>query len=144
MTVRPQVIGLAAPDGGGHLRTAEYTGPAGALPSLHDADHVGRQELAGAHHRLAVAGDAERDLEAEHGVEGFNVGGVDGVLVDPGAEGQHRGEDRGWLGRLAGHRVDAGKLLDPMRSEEHTSELQALMRTSYAVFRLKKNTNRLH
>src|SRR3546814_6709308 len=26
----------------------------------------------------------------------------------------------------------------PTRSEEHTSELQSLMRTSYAVFRLKK------
>src|SRR3546814_5684539 len=29
----------------------------------------------------------------------------------------------------------------PMRSEEHTSELQSLMRTSYADFRLKKQTN---
>src|SRR3546814_6458825 len=28
-----------------------------------------------------------------------------------------------------------------LRSEEHTSELQSLMRTSYAVFCLKKNTN---
>src|SRR3546814_4078074 len=27
---------------------------------------------------------------------------------------------------------------DPIRSEEHTSELQSLMRISYAVFRLKK------
>src|SRR3546814_4653581 len=29
---------------------------------------------------------------------------------------------------------------DPARSEEHTSELQSLMRTSYAVFCLKKKT----
>src|SRR3546814_2300946 len=29
---------------------------------------------------------------------------------------------------------------DPPRSEEHTSELQSLMRTSYAVFCLKKKT----
>src|SRR3546814_6963663 len=29
---------------------------------------------------------------------------------------------------------------DMMRSEEHTSELQSLMRNSYAVFCLKKNT----
>src|SRR3546814_1521716 len=29
----------------------------------------------------------------------------------------------------------------PTRSEEHTSELQSLMRTSYAVFCLKKKTN---
>src|SRR3546814_2185877 len=31
-------------------------------------------------------------------------------------------------------------LLYPFRSEEHTSELQSLMRTSYAVFCLKKKT----
>src|SRR3546814_5645140 len=30
-----------------------------------------------------------------------------------------------------------------LRSEEHTSELQSLMRISYAVFCLKKNNNRL-
>src|SRR3546814_2433972 len=30
--------------------------------------------------------------------------------------------------------------IDPIRSEEHTSELQSLMRISYAVFCLKKNT----
>src|SRR3546814_1490022 len=32
-------------------------------------------------------------------------------------------------------------LLPPERSEEHTSELQSLMRISYAVFCLKKNRN---
>src|SRR3546814_1726186 len=31
-------------------------------------------------------------------------------------------------------------LLQPPRSDEHTSELQSLMRTSYAVFCLKKKT----
>src|SRR3546814_8808170 len=31
-----------------------------------------------------------------------------------------------------------------MRSEEHTSELQSLMRISYAVFCLKKKTQKLH
>src|SRR3546814_3325884 len=31
--------------------------------------------------------------------------------------------------------------LDPIRSEEHTSELQSLMRISYAVFCLKKKQN---
>src|SRR3546814_2983131 len=30
------------------------------------------------------------------------------------------------------------------RSEEHTSETQSLMRTSYAVFCLKKETNKVH
>src|SRR3546814_7772091 len=37
-------------------------------------------------------------------------------------------------GTLAGHLCNAS----PARSEEHTSELQSLMRTSYAVFCLKK------
>src|SRR3546814_2372254 len=32
-------------------------------------------------------------------------------------------------------------ILSPMRSEEHTSELQSLMRISYAVFCLKKKRN---
>src|SRR3546814_4487894 len=32
---------------------------------------------------------------------------------------------------------------EPGRSEEHTSELQSLMRISYAVFCLKKKTNQL-
>src|SRR3546814_10376412 len=31
---------------------------------------------------------------------------------------------------------------NPIRSEEHTSELQSLMRTSYAVFCLKKKTTK--
>src|SRR3546814_7903617 len=35
------------------------------------------------------------------------------------------------------YRVDGGDWM-PMRSEEHTSELQSLMRISYAVFCLKK------
>src|SRR3546814_2051057 len=34
------------------------------------------------------------------------------------------------------------KLWDPSRSEEHTSELQSLMRISYAVFCLINNTQR--
>src|SRR3546814_5078916 len=38
----------------------------------------------------------------------------------------------------ATYRVD---VLPPLRSEEHTSELQSLMRNSYAVFCLKKKKN---
>src|SRR3546814_5151434 len=33
-------------------------------------------------------------------------------------------------------------IVDPTRSEEHTSELQSLMRISYAVFCLKKKKNK--
>src|SRR3546814_3636221 len=55
---------------------------------------------------------------------------------------------------LAGvHAADAGRDastrfgIEPAefaRSEEHTSELQSLMRNSYAVFSLKKNTNTIY
>src|SRR3546814_3218230 len=46
-------------------------------------------------------------------------------------------------GRKSGFDVVAVNILVPdteTRSEEHTSELQSLMRNSYAVFCLKKNT----
>src|SRR3546814_1123475 len=48
--------------------------------------------------------------------------------------GEHLGRRRG-LARLQRHRREPG---DEHRSEEHTSELQSLMRISYAVFCLKK------
>src|SRR3546814_1449049 len=38
--------------------------------------------------------------------------------------------------------MDASTALDPNRSEEHTSELQSLIRISYAEHFLKKTTNR--
>src|SRR3546814_4901829 len=42
-----------------------------------------------------------------------------------------------WRGQGGSGRTTA----DPLRSEEHTSELQSLMRKPYAVFCLKKNTS---
>src|SRR3546814_2538708 len=44
------------------------------------------------------------------------------------------------VGVTVGHRgaLDRARGIDPERSEEHTSELQSLMRISYAVFCLKK------
>src|SRR3546814_4903827 len=47
--------------------------------------------------------------------------------------------DRGSLTPRAAHGFPCGKA----RSEEHTSELQSLMRISYAVFCLKKKTQKL-
>src|SRR3546814_5844914 len=43
--------------------------------------------------------------------------------------------------RLIAHDPDAGLFVMDYRSEEHTSELQSLMRISYAVFCLKKKNN---
>src|SRR3546814_20184014 len=43
---------------------------------------------------------------------------------------------------LLDRNADMGGIELPMRSEEHTSELQSLMRISYAVFCLKKKNNK--
>src|SRR3546814_10613861 len=48
------------------------------------------------------------------------------------ANGAHR-----WIG-AGGFLIQPSEFLKPLRSEEHTSELQSLMRISYAVFCLKK------
>src|SRR3546814_8128360 len=56
-----------------------------------------------------------------------------GLLVEPG-QADLAADDR--LDALAGQRL--GALQRAERSEEHTSELQSLMRISYAVFCLKK------
>src|SRR3546814_3225545 len=55
-----------------------------------------------------------------------------GVLVGLAGDGRLEVQ-RGIADRLAGRRIP-----DLLRSEEHTSELQSLMRISYAVFCLKK------
>src|SRR3546814_8770868 len=52
-----------------------------------------------------------------------------------------RGKD---LSVLEPTRLGPGACAYVRRSEEHTSELQALMRTSYAVFCLKKKTTKGH
>src|SRR3546814_9806805 len=46
----------------------------------------------------------------------------------------------GWIIEIGGLILIATDTIVPVRSEEHTSELQSLMRNSYAVFCLKKKT----
>src|SRR3546814_6627228 len=81
------------------------------------------------------------------GVEGIHVGDAIGVLP---------GFDTSKYGTYADHAIipQAYVLPQPpgltniqaagLRSEEHTSELQSLMRISYAVFCLKKKTHTRH
>src|SRR3546814_5575914 len=47
------------------------------------------------------------------------------------------------LAKVAQNFLGDGVVLGDARSEEHTSELQSLMRISYAVFCLKKKNNKL-
>src|SRR3546814_2978105 len=60
--------------------------------------------------------------------------------------GHHRRHVRAALARRAAERGDRGRGHAPAsdRSEEHTSELQSLMRISYAVFCLKKKNIRTY
>src|SRR3546814_5724785 len=72
---------------------------------------------------LLLAADRVLDLGDQH---------VDGIDVGGGADlGDH--DEVEALAALFHH-------VDHVRSEEHTSELQSLMRISYAVFCLKKKT----
>src|SRR3546814_7102242 len=48
-----------------------------------------------------------------------------------------------WGSVIARHSHSQALLRMPLRSEEHTSELQSLMRISYAVFCLKKKTKQI-
>src|SRR3546814_3060678 len=59
----------------------------------------------------------------------FGRGAVDAVMAPASLVDVHRPPDADILARF-----------EPRRSEEHTSELQSLMRISYAVFCLKKKT----
>src|SRR3546814_10480329 len=64
-------------------------------------------------------------------------------LVDRGEEQVLLARNEGVLRRLVPRRIGRRDVIDRrQRSEEHTSELQSLMRISYAVFCLKKNTYR--
>src|SRR3546814_2426747 len=84
----------------------------------HPADPVGHQQLS----RLQLARKVREAREA------------DAELWPPGAVHRIYGaRQRIDLRRIAADRQE--------RSEEHTSELQSLMRTSYAVFCLKKKNN---
>src|SRR3546814_7928679 len=73
------------------------------------------------------------------------------IAVDDHRCGEDIGLARGGLAVLDGRGQDLvlglgefgggdGRVAQPRRSEEHTSELQSLMRISYAVFCLKKKT----
>src|SRR3546814_7574460 len=96
---------------------------------------------------MSVAGVRDRDAGAEIEV----AGAVD--VPDPRALGvvghhwevrrEHRRDDGVVALRPPGacRRGHCGHGCPPSRSEEQTSELQSLMRISYAVFCLKKKTN---
>src|SRR3546814_8952414 len=68
------------------------------------------------------------------GLDVAGIGAVD-LVENADAIGVHVDADRP---KLCRHALEGAE--QPARSEEHTSELQSLMRISYAVFCLKKKT----
>src|SRR3546814_3912944 len=79
-------------------------------------------------HRVALAAAAEDAVsEREHGLRGFD----------------RQIAHQRLFGELADQLAALHEVRFSRRSEEHTSELQSLMRISYAVFCLKKQTNHI-
>src|SRR3546814_8571430 len=70
-------------------------------------------------------------------LDGYTREDVDNFAV----ESQRRAAESWEEGRFKGAIVPVKDRIGEVRSEEHTSELQSLMRISYAVFCLKKTTN---
>src|SRR3546814_7156811 len=78
---------------------------------------------------------AKVDRVGDHRIEIGRIGPRGGRVTELGIGQQRRVDIRDGIDR-ASRPVD----MDRVRSEEHTSELQSLMRISYAVFCLKKKT----
>src|SRR3546814_2989752 len=89
-----------------------------------EAARIRREEKRGARQFFGLADAPERDGARHHVDERRPLRGGDAELLEDGR-----------LGRPGTEHVDPNP---PRQSEEHTSELQSLMRTSYAVFCLKK------
>src|SRR3546814_9514113 len=110
-----------------HTRCALVTGvQTCALPICDGAAHRQRR-------------GAGKVAEAEIIIGGRIPGAVDGQHIAARREFQRGAAvERRGIGLVEPPPVDD----DSVRSEEHTSELQSLMRISYAVFCLKKKTNK--
>src|SRR3546814_1722898 len=101
-------------------------------------------------YRALVQAEGENAGDALAAVEQSYAAGTSDEFVLPTAIGNYEGMQDGDGLFMANFRADRAReilatLLDPVfdvfRSEEHTSELQSLMRISYAVFCLKKKTH---
>src|SRR3546814_10255078 len=86
-----------------------------------------------------LPGDAE-GIEAPHLALGGAGASSDAGVLALGVDADHRAVDGQQVGNDGAHTLAAAR----GRSEEHTSELQSLMRISYAVFCLKKKKNKVN
>src|SRR3546814_4089754 len=110
---------------------------------------------------MGERGDIIRTMQRAYAARGNAPALVDQIIYDPAAPDARpligrvveRGlsdeyADRHYViveaidGRSHYAEIGKGEAVEPIRSEEHTSELQSLMRISYAVFCLKKQQTR--
>src|SRR3546814_1359649 len=104
------------------------------------SDLTNGQKRAGASHRLLLAKTAEICFKFGH-IECFPESRSPPMAETDTRQAPARGPGPATgNGRHRWRFFRAGGF-DQVRSEEHTSELQSLMRTSYAVFCLKKKNN---
>src|SRR3546814_10162034 len=103
-------------------------------PTLFRSGHEAHLAQVLLHHALGRAGQAQQRLVARGLADRQDHHAALRELVDQraGDGGRRGGDDDAVEGRLLAPALPA------VRSEEHTSELQSLMRISYAVFCLKK------
>src|SRR3546814_4890688 len=94
----------------------------GALPQLKRICGVDDEDMA----------DMIRELRAYDPKPGLKYGSDISQAIVP---------DLFVMERAGGWSIEINNATLPRRSEEHTSELQSLMRSSYAVFCLKNNIN---
>src|SRR3546814_3895437 len=115
-----------------------------ALECILDRDEAGARRLAPGRFQIVADMGEKNGVDAvEHAVTDHEGLAGDQLFGDAGPEQQGAGDVlllHQLLDRQGGDDVDrlARIVALAMRSEEHTSELQSLMRISYAVFCLKK------
>src|SRR3546814_10188554 len=102
-------------------------------------DHLGERHRAVSFQRLVEPHHRARRADAEPGAGAAAFHDVAAFVLE-----DRRGRlERRLLAAIEEQILARGEVdrHEPARSEEHTSELQSLMRISYAVFCLTKNTN---
>src|SRR3546814_4475779 len=113
------------------MRISDWSSDVCSSDLLLGIDEVGHAEL------LAQRLSGRVEVDADDLVGTHHAGALDHVEADAAEPEHHHVGPRLHLGGVH-HRADPrGHPAADVRSEEHTSELQSLMRISYAVFCLK-------
>src|SRR3546814_8817658 len=94
--------------------------------------------------RRAIVAAARRQPGLVKGIDRRAIRRLKGQVMPPGQLAQRRFAVLGRHEQFAIPEIIAKLAAERNRSEEHTSELQSLMRTSYAVFCLKKTQMTAH